>query len=75
MIQGEAQSQPPRLTPYRSVPHLRTGGVRTLRDQLESSSRTAVGAFRANRAFVQQFKLVGFEPHELETFGAATDLR
>jgi len=59
----------------RLVSHLRPRGVRTLRDQLESSRRTAVGAFRADRGFVQQFIFIGFEPHELKALGAATDLR
>jgi hypothetical protein len=33
-----------------------------------------MGALGSNRGFVQQFVLVGFQPHELEAFGATTDL-
>lgn len=55
--------------------HLWTGSIRALCHQLEANKRAAVGTFRTDCAFIQELILISCEPHELETFVAATDLR
>ena len=69
MVQDEDSKRFP------SVAHFRAGRVHSLGDQFEPNRGAAVRAFRSDGFFVEQFVLVGLEPHELKAFGAATDLR
>ncbi len=55
--------------------HLGSQRIRSNGDEFEARRGTAVGALRSNGFIVEYFVFIGFQPHELEAFWAATDLR
>ena len=44
-------------------------------DEWETNGRPAMWTLRTDGLLVEQLILIGFQPHELETFRTATDLR
>ncbi len=63
------------LTALKSVAHLWASGVRAFGDKFEANDCVAVRTLSTDRLNVEDFILIGFEPHELKAFRAATDLR
>jgi hypothetical protein len=58
-----------------SVAHLRSQRVCASGDEFKASSATAVRALRSNGFIVEHLILISFQPHELETLWAGSDLR
>lgn len=59
----------------RSVPHLGAGCILAGRYEFEPYGGATVRTLGSNGLCVDRLVLIFFEPHELEAFGAATDLR
>lgn len=55
--------------------HLGSQRIRPNGDEFEANSAAAVGAFRSNGFIVEHLVLVRFQPHQLGTLWAGSDLR
>ncbi|ALA56742.1 hypothetical protein NITMOv2_0304 [Nitrospira moscoviensis] len=55
--------------------HFGPGRVGSFGHEFEPDRRAAVGTLRADGPLIKRLVLVGFQPHQSETFRAATDLR
>lgn len=59
----------------RLMAHLGPQRVRSSGDEFEASRAPTVGALRSNGFIVEHFVLIWFQPHELKTLWAGSDLR